>query len=46
MRSNTPLLPRDGVPVSTVHLPRGDWTTVLDALCARGFPHRARETTA
>ncbi len=42
MRSNTPLLPRDGVPVSTVHLPRGDWTTVLDALCAR-FPRVARE---
>ncbi len=40
--SNTPLLSRDGVPASTVHLPRGDWTTVLDALCAR-FPRIARE---
>jgi len=28
---------RDGVPASTVHLPRDDGTTVLDALCAR-FP--------
>ena len=42
MRSDTPLLSRDGVPASTVHLPRGDWTTVLDALCAR-FPRIARE---
>lgn len=37
MSTNSPLLSRDGVPASTVHLPRGDWTTVLDALCAR-FP--------
>ena len=35
-----PLL-HHGVPASTVHLPRGDWTTVLDALCAR-FPRVAR----
>jgi len=28
---------RDGIPASTVHLPRGGWVTVLDALCAR-FP--------
>ena len=28
---------RDGIPASTVHLPRGEWATVLDALCAR-FP--------
>jgi tRNA pseudouridine32 synthase/23S rRNA pseudouridine746 synthase len=40
--SNTQHLSRDGVPASTVHLPRGDWTTVLDALCAR-FPRIARE---
>ncbi len=26
---------RNGVRASTVHLPRGAWTTVLDALCAR-----------
>ena len=32
----------NGVPASTVHLPRGDWSTVLDALCAR-FPRIARE---
>ena len=31
-----------GTPASTVHLPRGDWATVLDALCAR-FPRIARE---
>ena len=42
MGSNIPLLSRDGVPASTVHLPRGDWATVLDALCAR-FPRIARE---
>jgi tRNA pseudouridine32 synthase/23S rRNA pseudouridine746 synthase len=29
-------------PACTVHLPRGDWATVLDALCAR-FPRIARE---
>ena len=29
-----PRLTQD-VPVSTVHLPRGDWATVLDALCSR-----------
>ena len=43
MRSNSPLLSRDGVPASTVHLPRGEWTTVLEALCAR-FPRVARAT--
>jgi len=42
MGSNIPLLSRDGVPASTVHLPRGDWATVLDALCAR-FPRIARD---
>jgi tRNA pseudouridine32 synthase / 23S rRNA pseudouridine746 synthase len=26
---------RSRAPASTVHLPRGDWATVLDALCAR-----------
>jgi tRNA pseudouridine32 synthase/23S rRNA pseudouridine746 synthase len=31
-----------GVPVSTVHLPHGEWATVLDALCAR-FAAIARE---
>jgi len=34
---------RDGVPASTVHLPSGDWATVLDALCAR-FPTIDRAT--
>ncbi len=43
MRPTPPLLSRDGVPASTVHLARGEWTTVLDALCAR-FPRIARET--
>ena len=36
------LLSFNGVPASTVHLPRGDWATVLDALCAR-FPRIDRE---
>ena len=43
MRSRSPLLSHDGVPASTVHLPHGEWTTVLDALCAR-FPRVARDT--
>ena len=29
MGSNIPLLSRDGVPASTVHLPRGDWALRL-----------------
>jgi len=37
-----PLQRAGAVPVSTVHLPRGDWATVLDALCAR-FPAIPRE---
>jgi tRNA pseudouridine32 synthase/23S rRNA pseudouridine746 synthase len=46
-RSHVPMTstgpPRsNGVPASTVHLPHGDWATVLDALCAR-FPRIARE---
>lgn len=32
-----------GVGSSTVHLPVGDWTTVLDCLCAR-FPAIDRDT--
>jgi len=36
-----PPLPRLGVTASTVHLPAGDWPSVLDALCAR-FPHITR----
>ena len=34
MANRSPLF-RSGVPASTVHLPHGEWTTVLDALCAR-----------
>jgi len=37
MTATTLPLSDDGVPASTVHLPHGDWATVLDALCAR-FP--------
>src|SRR5262245_27587445 len=33
--STGPASRRSRVPASTVHLPRGDWATVLDALCAR-----------
>ncbi len=40
--TSTTHLSIDGVPASTVHLPRGNWATVLDALCAR-FPRIARE---
>lgn len=36
-----PPLSKDGVPASTVHLPDGDWPTVLEALCAR-FPRITR----
>jgi tRNA pseudouridine32 synthase/23S rRNA pseudouridine746 synthase len=42
MTSTHPPLSNAGVPASTVHLPQGDWATVLDALCAR-FPRVARE---
>jgi len=34
MANRSPLF-RSGVPASTVHLPHGEWATVLDALCAR-----------
>ena len=37
-----PSTPSSGVAASTVHLPAGDWTTVLDCLCAR-FPAIGRE---
>jgi len=33
--STGPASGRSRAPASTVHLPRGDWATVLDALCAR-----------
>ncbi len=42
MTSTTLPKSHEGVPASTVHLPRGDWATVLDALCAR-FPRITRE---
>jgi len=40
MKMVPPLSP-DGVPASTVHLHGGEWSTVLDALCAR-FPQIER----